>query len=362
MCTISYIVVGWIKQQTSKKTNSNLHVEKKISVIVAFRNEAENLYSLLHSLVQQQFEKNNFEVILVNDHSEDKSIEIIEKFQTKHQFPIQLLSLTDKVGKKAAITKGVMAAKYEIIAVTDADCILPPQWLSNISKSFNDSTLSMLVGPVNLKPYGASLFTEAQQQLDFMAMQGVTFGSLGNGKPVLNNGANLAYKKSDFLEVEGLDKHTTPSGDDVFLLEKFVANNKIVVGLLANSHVVVSYSKRNLKDFLNQRTRWASKAKNYTNAFLIYLSSIIYLFNLIQLLIYFQMWLVDGFWVIGIILLLSKWLIDFILLYLAANFFSKKKYLLLYGLVALIYPLYIAFTGVLALTSSFNWKGRTYNG
>lgn len=357
-----FIIAGWIKQRTFPKTKSNLLAKNKISVVVAFRNEAKNLRPLLDSLAQQQFDKNDFEVILVNDHSEDESCKIIKEFQSQHCISIALVSLDDSFGKKAAITEGIKTAIHDIIAVTDADCVLPPQWLGNISETFQNSSMNMLVGPVVLQPNGASYFTEVLQQLDFIAMQGVTFGSLGMNTPTLNNGANLAYRKSAFFEMEGMDKYNTPSGDDVFLLHKFIAKNKKVSGFLDVSHAVVSSSASSFKSFVNQRIRWASKAKNYKNLFLIYLSSIIYLINLIQLLIYFQMWLVDGFWVVGIILLLSKWLIDFILLYLAANFFSREKYLLLYGLVALIYPLYIVFTGFLALTSSFNWKGRTYNG
>lgn len=357
-----YIIIGWLKQQKKAAFQQANNPQNKISVVIAFRNESNSLSACLTALEKQLFSTNLFEVILVNDHSEDDSIQQIEKHQIKSKLRIQLLHLSSEYGKKAALQHGVENAKYEIIASTDADCEVPENWLSYINQSFSNNETAMLLGPVGFKEQtSGNLLLDSFQELDFLAMQALTFGALGNNLPILNNGANIAYRKAVFENVSGFDNHKTPSGDDVFLLEKFIQQKEAINGILDTNFIVNTAKTSTFSAFLQQRLRWASKAKKYKNSNLIYFSSIVYISNLIQLLIYAEILLVDSFWVVGIILLTSKWLIDFILLYLAANFFNKKKHLVLFVFVVLIYPIYIVSIGLLALITNFKWKGRKYN-
>ncbi len=357
-----YIVIGWLKQQKKAAFQQANNPQNKISVVIAFRNESKNIITCLTALEKQFFSTNLFEVILVNDYSEDDSIQQIEKYQIKSKLSIQLLHLRSEYGKKAALQHGVENAKYEIIASTDADCEVPENWLSYINQSFSNNETAMLLGPIGFKEHtSGNLLLDSFQELDFLAMQALTFGALGNNLPILNNGANIAYRKAVFENVSGFDNHKTPSGDDVFLLEKFIQQKEAINGILDTNFIVNTAKTSTFSAFLQQRLRWASKAKKYKNSNLIYFSSIVYISNLIQLLIYAEILLVDSFWVVGIILLTSKWLIDFILLYLAANFFNKKKHLVLFVFVVLIYPIYIVFIGLLALITNFKWKGRKYN-
>jgi cellulose synthase/poly-beta-1,6-N-acetylglucosamine synthase-like glycosyltransferase len=357
-----YIIIGWLKQLKKTVFQQENKLENNISVVIAFRNESDNIIACLSALEKQLYNNNLFEVILINDHSEDNSVEQIKGHQEKSKLNIQLLHLSSKYGKKAALQHGVENAKYEIIASTDADCEVPENWLSYINQSFSNNETAMLLGPVGFKEQtSGNLLLDSFQELDFLAMQAFTFGALGNNLPILNNGANIAYRKVIFENVNGFDKHKTPSGDDVFLLEKFINQQQLVNGILDEKFIVPTDKTTTFSAFIQQRLRWVSKAKKYKNSNLIYFSSIVYISNLIQLLIYAEILLVDSFWVVGIILLTSKWLIDFILLYLAANFFNKKKHLVLFVFAALIYPIYIVFIGLLALITNFKWKGRRYH-
>lgn len=357
-----YIIIGWLKQQKKTTFQQINHPQHKISVVIAFRNESENIIACLSALEKQLFSTNLFEVIMINDHSEDNSVEKIETYKTTSKLSIQLLHLSSEHGKKAALQHGIENAKYEIIASTDADCEVPVNWLSYINQLFSNKETAMLLGPVGFKEQtSGNLLLDSFQELDFIAMQALTFGALGNKLPILNNGANIAYKKAAFENVNGFDKHKTPSGDDVFLLEKFIDQQQVINGILDEKYIVKTDKTSTFSAFIQQRLRWASKAKKYKNSNLIYFSSIVYISNLIQLLIYAEILLVDSFRVVGIILLTSKWLIDFILLYLAANFFNKKKHLVLFVFVELIYPIYIVFIGLLALITNFKWKGRKYH-
>ncbi|PKP51117.1 MAG: hypothetical protein CVT95_01555 [Bacteroidetes bacterium HGW-Bacteroidetes-12] len=353
--SIAYVIVGWLA--IPKKNKIATASTKKISVVIAYRNETQHLVNCLKSFEKQTITKTNFELILVNDHSEDNSKMLIEAYRKTSNLSILCYDLQEVTSKKEALTLGIKNASHSIIACTDADCIVPENWLQNISASFEENT-AMLLGPVafNTNYSSVGIF----QTLDMLAIQGITFGMLQHQQPVLNNGANLAFLKKDFNLVGGYDQHRTPSGDDVFLLEKFIKNKLKVNGLISAQQIVKTQLQPTWKTFFQQRLRWASKSKYYSNSNLIYLSSIIYATNFLQIFIYLGVVLVDSYTTIGIMLLFSKWLIDFILLYLAAKFFCKMNYLYYVVGMQLIYPIYITMIGFLGMISSYKWKNRIY--
>lgn len=355
LITISYVIRGWLKIPTTKQLTTS--VAQKVSVVIAYRSEAKNIINCLNAFEKQTLNKADFELILVNDHSEDNSKMLIENFRKTSQLLILTYDLVENTSKKEALTLGIKNASHPIIACTDADCEVPENWIKNIAISFNDNT-AMLLGPVvfSTNKNSVSIF----QELDMLAIQGITFGMLQHQQPILNNGANIAFLKSDFDLVGGFDKHNTPSGDDIFLLEKFKSKNLTIKGLLAKNHIVATSPQANWNSFMQQRLRWASKSSYYSDKNLIYFSSVVYVSNLIQILIYLRIALVDSFTTIGIILLFSKWLIDFILLYLAAKFFDKTKVLKYVIAMQIIYPFYVVFIGLLSALIPFNWKERKY--
>jgi cellulose synthase/poly-beta-1,6-N-acetylglucosamine synthase-like glycosyltransferase len=216
----------------------------------------------------------------------------------------------------------------------------------------------MLLGPIVFEQKAG--FLNAFQQLDMVAMQTFEFGMLHFNRPILNNGANLSFRKNKYNAVNGYDSYNTPSGDDVFLLEKFNVQRLKIKGLLNKHFIVETDATNNCSEFLHQRIRWASKSKFYKGRFLQLLSISIFFQNIIQLFIYSQVLLSENFTNIYIILLLSKWLIDFILLFLVATFFDRSKSLLYFIPVQIIYPFYIVGVSVASIFLKFEWKGRKY--
>ncbi|MEI9943927.1 MAG: glycosyltransferase [Chitinophagaceae bacterium] len=92
----------------------------KISVIIPARNEEENIGKLLNALNEQTYPKESFEIIVVDDHSEDGTTNIVSTFPR-----VKLISLKDdniNSYKKKAIETGIAAATGELIVTTDADC------------------------------------------------------------------------------------------------------------------------------------------------------------------------------------------------------------------------------------------------
>jgi biofilm PGA synthesis N-glycosyltransferase PgaC len=355
--SILFLVVSWGFHKQLKH-NKLIDNSSKISVVIAVRNEEKNIKNCIDSLLQQNFSINDFEIIVVDDHSLDSTIKIVEEYSKKNHH-IRLLKLSDKHAKKEAIKLGVENAKYSIIATTDADCVLPENWLKIISSQF-EGDVSMLIGPIEFKEHNG--FLNAFQQLDMFAMQGLTFGLLNYKKPILNNGANLSFLKQDFLNCFSKINQKNPSGDDVFLLEELKIKNKKIIDFLHHEFIVQTNSENTFREFFNQRIRWASKSKYYKDNWLVFFSFLVLTVNLISIFIYFHLVLIDENRGVYIILLLTKWLIDFILLFLVSSFFDKRRKMTYFVPVQLVYPFYILAVGFLSFFIKFNWKGRVYNG
>jgi len=355
--SVVFLVVSWGFHKQLKYTKL-IGNGTKISVVIAVRNEEANIENCINSLLQQKIAVNDFEIIVVDDHSSDSTIEIVEEY-CKRNHHIRLLKLVDKHAKKEAIKLGVENAKYSIIATTDADCVLPENWLKIISSQF-ESDASMLIGPIEFKEQNG--FLNVFQQLDMFAMQGLTFGLLNYKKPVLNNGANLSFLKQNFLNSFSKINQKNPSGDDVFLLEQLKLKGENVVGFLRHDFIVKTKSENTFREFFNQRIRWASKSKYYKDKWLVFFSFLVLTVNLISIFIYFHLVLIDENRGVYIILLITKWLIDFILLFLVSSFFDKRRKMTYFVLVQFVYPFYILAVVFLSFFIKFNWKGRVYNG
>ena len=130
--------IGIVFLENLKNTKIN-----KISVIIAARNEEKHLPNLLDSLISQNYQKENYEIIVVDDRSEDKTAAIVKKYQSKNS-NITLLQIKNEskhlLGKKGALDKGIRSAMYDILAFTDADCVPTRNWLTQINRHFTDDT------------------------------------------------------------------------------------------------------------------------------------------------------------------------------------------------------------------------------
>ena len=158
--------------------SENLHTS--ISVIIPARNEEENIGECLESILNQRYPKKLFEVIVVDDHSTDKTSDIINKFCGEN---IHLISLNDFTNnqainsyKKKAIEIGISKASGDLIVCTDADCIANPQWLQTIASFYEKTKAAFIAAPVSYKKEKG--FFKIFQSLDFMTLQGITGASV----------------------------------------------------------------------------------------------------------------------------------------------------------------------------------------
>lgn len=337
--TVLLCVYGWHKKNNLSHISNSYKLP--VTIVIALRNEAENLPFLLRSLQQQTYR--NFEVLLINDHSDDHSESLFNQYVDSR---FKWINAT-AVGKKAAIKQGVLLANTDIILTTDADVCLPATWVESMVMAYHHSQAQLLIGPVAMQ--NATFF----QQIDYFSIEGVTYGSANIGCPVLCSGANLAFSKSWYQQCLPYLKMNVPSGDDMFLLEATKHLKGKVVAIKCPKATVHINGCPTLASFIAQRTRWAGKAPHYTNFSICFTAGLVALTQVVCAaslgLMAFSVWFLFVF--------LVKFVVDALLIVSVAHYHSQLRQLWYYPLVALLYPLYVLLILVLTLFPQ-QWKKR----
>ncbi len=355
---------------TSKETVSP---KTRFSIIIPFRNEAENLPVLLESIKNLNYPENLYEIIFVDDESEDDSVKIIENLikpfnlasttlsDLKVQFKIINNNRSSASPKKDAITEAISISEYDWILTTDADCKLPKDWLLAFDSYIQQHQPTMLVGPV--KYFSEKGLINQYQQLDNFSLQTATVGLFGIQSPLLCNGANLAYKKEEFKAVSGfLGNNHIASGDDIFLLEKFRKRNpKRVQFIKSRDAIVITRPQNSWKSIINQRIRWASKTSKQKDIYTKLLGVIVFLSNLFVLSGLALCFLNTVFIFYFITFLAVKIIIDYTVLCQTSTFFGSKINVPYFLLNTLIYPIITVVVVAKALKGNYYWKGRIIN-
>lgn len=329
------------------------------SIVVPFRNEAKNLPQLFASLEKLNYPQHFYEIIFVNDHSEDESVALCEVFQSKN-IGLEVFILKNAAvagGKKAAIETGISASKKDYILTTDSDCQVPSGWLQEMNDFIQKTAADFIAAPVIFQNEKSALNTF--QIIDFLSLQGATIGGFGVEKPFMCNGANLCYRKSAFVEVNGFSgNEKIASGDDVFLLEKMLKHGYDCRFLKSKNAIVESIPQRNFSALVNQRVRWAAKASAYKNSFGKFVGLGVFLMNLALVVaavsVLFQQFSARTF----LFIFLFKFNADFILIYRSAVFFRSEKVLKNYFWCSFLYPIFSSYVALRSLFGGYRWKGR----
>lgn len=331
----------------------------KISVIIAARNEEGNIDQLLLALQRQTYPKEYFEVIVVDDNSGDNTSLVIKEFP--EVILIQLKADNINSGKKKAIETGIAAANGELIVTTDADCLPGKEWLHTIALFQNEKQPLFIAAPVNLNTGKAgSGFLSIFQQLDFMVLQGITAASVYKNIHSMCNGANLAYKRKVFYDVNGFEGiDVIASGDDMLLMHKVWKKYPHQIHYLKSKDAIVnSKTMKTWKDFFNQRIRWASKARLYDDKRIFFVLLLVYLFNLS-----FVVLLVAGswnhlywFWLMG--MWIGKTIVEFPFVNSVADFFDKQSAMKYFFFFQPVHIFYTIISGLFGQFGKYEWKGR----
>ena len=368
---IIYYWRSWVSIVDFRLPILDFEPSTKITVIIAARNEEEFIGNCLASICNQSYPKHLFEVLVVDDHSTDNTAAIVNNYAAQN---VKLISLknfiVDELNsyKKKAIEIAIAQSTGELIVTTDADCFVKHNWLQTIASFYQKYQPVFIAAPVSIDC--SNKFIEFFQGLDFMTLQGITGASVHKKIHSMCNGANLAYTKKAFEDVGGFTGiDNIASGDDMLLMHKIYKRWPGKVLFLKSKDAIVHTAPvSSIKEFFNQRIRWASKADKYedkrifTVLLLVYLVNvwlvvlpIIAVFNNIQYTIFNIQCSIFGLW---LLLFLLKTFIELIFLYPVATFFGKQNMLWLFPLMQPLHIIYTVIAGWLGKFGSYNWKER----
>jgi len=330
--------------------------QTKVSVILAARNEAAKIATCLDTLSALDYPQSLLEIIVVDDHSEDATAPIIQSYPE-----ITYLALKDGLtGKKAAINSGIQKAEGELIVTTDADCLVPVQWLLYLVSLYETKEVVFIAAPVRF--YDEQNSFERFQSLDFMGMMGIAGAGIEGQFMNMCNGANLAYSKAAFRTVggfEGIDH--LASGDDMLLMEKIAQHYPNKLAYLKNKAAQTrTFPKRTIQAFWQQRLRWATKSSSYQNWQTTATLATVWGYCW-WLLITFCLACIGWkayFWSF-VFLFLIKGIMDYLFLSTMATFFDRKALMKSFVPALFMHCLYILLVGTGAnIQKEYSWKGR----
>ena len=348
------------KQTTTKKF--------KVSVVVAARNEEKNIESILRDLVNQTYSRDLYEVIIVNDGSEDSTGDIIDSFVLQYPFIKHLRATTENknglIAKKNALNQGIQTSSGELILTADADCRVRSTWIETMTSYFTEE-VGMVVGFSQLgNPKKHYSIFEQLQAVDFLSLMAAAQGAVNLRCPLAASGQNLAYRRKAFDKVNGYQKiKNRISGDDVLLLQLVHKLTKWKIRF-APSEKSFNWTQpeKTVKSFFNQRKRWASNGSvqlRLNKTFFLFLS-IMFLVNAIIFIgtpVYF---FVNHSVKLPALCLTFKFFIEFLIMCKGAIIYKRTDLIKYFPLWALLQMPYIIYTGILGTLGHFKWKDRSH--
>ncbi len=334
------------------------------TVIIPARNEEEQIEKCLQTVLAQNYPDHLYEVIVADDYSTDNTANIIlqlqKKFSNLHLLQLEKVLLEKQLNsyKKKAIELAIEISKGDWIVTTDADCMVSKNWLHNFNNFIQQRNAVFVAAPVKFINSGS--FISVFQCLDFMSLQGITAASVHHGFHSMCNGANLAYNKKVFYEVNGFKGiDNIASGDDMLLMHKiYVLFKKHVYFLFSQDSIVQTPPMRTWKDFINQRIRWASKADKFDDKRILAVLVFIYLFNLSFIIIPVAAFWYKNLWYYWLAMMAAKTIIELRFMFPVSSFFKEEKLLWWFPVMQPFHIVYTIVAGWLGKFGKYSWKGR----
>lgn len=349
----------------------------KVSIMVAIRNEEQDLPGLLFDLESQSYPREQMQWVLINDRSTDHTSEILKFFSNRYPQNCSVITLSTpppakQSPKKRALSEGYQACTGQIILSTDADCRVGNDWVTQLVNSFtsesnkNSSERSHIHGTgmalgltlYQKRPEISNLFWE-MQAMDFLGQGLVSAGLIGSDFPINGNANNMAYAREAFETIGGMESHRhITSGDDDFLLQKIHQQQSWGIRFLTDSaSQVFTRPCLTIKELWEQRKRWASKTGMYSKDRVRFLSTIF-----IHYCVVFALMLAACFYApirpLAFVFWLHKAVADLYILKMGAKIFKVDLSFKYYPLAAIIHPPLIVMTVLFGSFGSFRWKGH----
>ena len=346
-----YYLVYWIKTPTL--TNHSIaRPPEGVTIVIIAHNEEDAIRRCIDGLLQQQYPDDLLEIIIVDDHSTDSTLEIVIGIADDHIRIFQLKDYPEYIKspafKKSGITLAVHKAKFETIVVTDADCMYEECWIQTVMQSFDDKMVFQ-AAPVILTP-GRSLL-EKMQETEQLTLMLITGAGITSGFQYMANGANMAFKKSAFLQVNGYtgNEHFA-SGDDMFLIEKMSAAFPGKISFAKSSLATVhTEAKKDWPSLLKQRLRWAGKNKGLRDKAIDRIWTFVGAYHILLIAFFITALFHITPALPFLILFCAKWIADYMLIATSSAFFKRTSILRYFVPLQFLYTYYILRLGMMMI-------------
>ncbi|MBV6478639.1 MAG: hypothetical protein HGGPFJEG_01394 [Ignavibacteria bacterium] len=350
-----YLLSGLIKSIKIRKGNQDNKPE--VSLIVAARNENDNIASCIKSLAKINYPESLLEIILVNDNSTDDTFEIMSKESKGKDFFRVINSRINPEGnlkgKANALDTAIEICSGTVIITTDADCTVNPEWAKTMTGYYDNDT-GMVCGFTGIRQDG-TLFTSLQN-LDWMYLLALASSSAGLNHIMSCLGNNLSFTKKAYYDTGGYKSISFSVTEDLALMRKIDSSGKYKIRFPVDDKCLAeTLPCKNLKELFSQKRRWFRGGTGIN--LLGYITGFeLYTMNLM---------LVSGFFFMDIqnylMLIVVKSFSELILLSVVLKKFNSLKQLIIYP----VFILYFAFYGLLLPLSflfsrKINWKGRKF--
>ncbi|MBI1307135.1 MAG: glycosyltransferase [Bacteroidetes bacterium] len=332
-----------------------------VTIVIVFRNEKDHLETLLDDIANQDFNMSEVEILLINDDSTDNSVNVIKRWQSRHSLRIEIIDLYARTDahKKEGIELGLAHAHYNHVLLTDADCRLPRKWIRCM---ITTEKFQLRCGPVCFIG-GKSLWNRALE-LEMISLSAMAASTIAMRKPILSNGANMAYSRNLFWETGGyhtLKGAQAPSGDDIDFMRQVDRFSHSNIRYVKNADAIVeTYMPTSLKEFFQQRIRWAGKTRfdlltKGADISLILMLFYMSLFFTPFVLIFNYSPLLLWTW---IAILFIKFMFDRMYFAPVLDFFNRKHLMRFLIVAEILHLIYIVPVAILSLFLPYTWKGR----
>jgi cellulose synthase/poly-beta-1,6-N-acetylglucosamine synthase-like glycosyltransferase len=336
------------------------------SIIIAARNEEDNIGACLRSILNQTVTRDRFEVIVVDDRSEDRTASIVDEF-IKSGAPVRLFSVKEVppgiVPKKNAISIAAKAARNEILVFTDADCIVLPSWLATIEKHCAPDTGFLQGITTYFEVTGMNPLFFGLQAVDFLSHGVVAAAGIGAGIPINSNANNMIIRKEVFFELGGFSngQEKIVSADDDLLLQSVWRSKKWKVAFMADPDgAVTTKPTMTIQGVFDQRKRWGSNTAHYSPVQVLFLSGIFLFYCMIASQLVLSVFNLNALYIFCTLSGIK--IVGELCLMLPGSVLFRRRELQKYLLPASLLQLPVVVSAVIfGVFGTFSWKGQTYH-
>ena len=332
-----------------------------ISVLVALRNEEKTLKACVESLLRLDYPQKALEILLINDRSRDRTLEIIEELKESSPL-IKTIHIKKGIkglsGKANAIAQGMEHCTGEIILVTDGDCQVSASW-AKTHVSYYTKDVGLVGGFTLLdRRYDQTSLFGKIQSLDWTFLLSVGTGAMGFDLPLSVLGNNFSFRRDSYEKVGGYRKMGFTIIEDFALMKTLLkhTSSKVLYPIDPNM-VVYSYPMPDLKSFYHQRKRWSAGGKEVG----IYGKFLMFISHFIHILLPMTFFMLNSP-IYPLLSFLCLFLADFYLLFRTTGKVYRRDLLIYFPLWEVFYFAYtIFFAPVLLFPTTIIWKDISYS-